>query len=75
MEWMKQLKSKYVSLPKEYVYVNNEDVESLEQGRSVLAYLDITGRDHKDYTLMTSLKFQPAIKVDENTYDVVYILI
>lgn len=71
MEQMKQLTQKYVKLPKEYVYVHNENVKLLKEGGYVKAYLDITGRDHGSYTLMSSFNLQPAIKIDDNTYDVV----
>lgn len=75
MEWINQLKQKYVKLPKDHVYVDNEDIDKLKQGKNVLAYLDITGRSHSDYTLTSSFNFQPAIEIDDNTYDVVFILI
>lgn len=71
MEQMEQLTQKRIKLPKEYVYVHNDDVKRLREGKNVTAYLDITGRDHGDYTLMSSFKFKPAIKIDDNTYDVV----
>lgn len=75
MEWMKQLTQKYVELPNERVYIHKDDVDRLRKGENTLAYLNIAGRSHSDYVLIEKNCFQPAIKIDDNTYDVVFILI
>ena len=73
MEWMQQLKSKYIEVPHEYLYVRTEDVERLINGDSALAYVSVD--NHSDHTLISTFKLQPAIKVDDNTYDIVFIFI
>jgi len=75
LQWMEQLTKKYVDIPHEYVYVHKKDFEGLEKGNAVLSYVNLEEAPKGSYARIKTTFLQPAIKIDDNTYDVVFILV
>lgn len=75
VKWMEQLTQKYVNIPHKQLYVRDVDLERLDKGDSVLAYVDVDEAPEGSYVRIDTLSLQPAIKIDDNTYDVVFILV
>lgn len=66
---------RYVLLSDEYefVYVHHCDSKQLEQGEPVVAYVSIKGNPIH-YEKVDTVMLLPSIKLDDNRYEVVYIM-